>query len=132
MTLRCQLYIGTREEKVPCEHTNFSKVRKFLCRIFSSSSCPPIFSDQPSVINHSYSGEIPLFYGPSATSPSPTQCHLNLRLTSKQVHPLFKRNLSVEEAPTSSGPTVTAEFVAGIFNGKLVVIRELLPPVDLP
>lgn len=40
--------------------------------------------------------------------------------------------LSVEEAPTSPGPTVTVEFVAGVFNGELVVVSELLSPIDLP
>lgn len=41
------------------------------------------------------------------------------------------RDVSVEETPTSPGPTVTVEFVAGVFNGELVVIGELLPSVDL-
>lgn len=42
------------------------------------------------------------------------------------------RKLLVEEAPTSSCPTVTVEFAAGILNGKFVIVRELLPSVDLP
>lgn len=42
------------------------------------------------------------------------------------------RNASVEETATAPGPTVTAEFVAGVFNRELVVIGELLPSVDLP
>lgn len=42
------------------------------------------------------------------------------------------RDTSVEETAAAPGPTVTIEFVAGIFNGELVVVSELLPSVDLP
>lgn len=41
------------------------------------------------------------------------------------------RDVSVEEPTAAPGATVTAEFVAGVFDGKLVVIGELLPSVDL-
>ena len=46
--------------------------------------------------------------------------------------PSRTRDVSVEETPTSPGPTVTVEFAAGVFDGELVVVGELLPPVDLP
>lgn len=65
-------------------------------------------------------------------SPSPIQCHLILRLTSKH-DPLLlcARDASVQETAASPGPAVTVEFVAGVFNREFVVIGELLPSVDL-
>lgn len=45
---------------------------------------------------------------------------------------MIQRNSSVEETATSPGPTVAVEFVAGVFDGELVVIGQLLPPVDFP
>jgi len=42
------------------------------------------------------------------------------------------RDASVEETATSPGPAVAVEFAAGVFNGELVIVGELLPPVDLP
>ena len=43
-----------------------------------------------------------------------------------------RRRRSVEEAATPARPAVAAQLVAGVFDGELVVVRELLPPVDLP
>lgn len=43
-----------------------------------------------------------------------------------------ERKRSVEEAPTSPRSAVTVEFVAGVFDGEFVVVRELFPSVDLP
>lgn len=37
----------------------------------------------------------------------------------------------VKEATAASGSTVTVQLVAGVLDGKLVVVGELLPPVDL-
>lgn len=64
--------------------------------------------------------------------PSSVQCHLNLRPTNKQDPPFRTRDRSVEETPTSPRPAVTIEFVAGVFDGELVVVSELLSPIDLP
>lgn len=44
--------------------------------------------------------------------------------------PLRSLYHSVEESAASPGTTVAVQFVAGVFNGELVVIGELLPPVD--
>lgn len=66
-------------------------------------------------------------------SPSPIQCHLILRLTSKhESSPLSARDASVQETAASPGPAVTVEFVAGVFDREFVVVGELLPSVDLP
>lgn len=65
------------------------------------------------------------------SSPSPIQCHLILRLTSKHDPLLCARDALVQETATTPGPAVTVEFVAGVFNRELVVISELLPSVDL-
>lgn len=45
---------------------------------------------------------------------------------------IFLFSGSVKEAAAAPGPAVAAELVAGVLNGKFVVVGELLSTVDLP